>query len=280
MGADSGSFVGSTSGSFFGSSNASNSNCSVKSRQGTSSSSSSNHNYGNLFGGGISERNKLLNSKIIEINIGIEPIGPKIGHFLTNNFIVNQRKVWLPSHLGGGTFCHHLSCLLKLSNSESLILEFGGYYGKEPSYKNNIYYWNIDGLRFCKMTYSEYQAKIDNGIKGARILKNSELTFENKMTVKELIQRCCNEGKWRASDYNLSSNNCQDFIAKVIEILKVKRIKSFSHNFALTQIPPCILKALEKNEDRKVLKFFEKIPVLGVYIETGIGIADAIKSGK
>ena len=79
---------------------------------------------------------------------------------------------------------------------------------------------------------------------------------------------------------NLSSNNCQDFIAKVIEILKVKRIKSFSHNFALIQIPPCILKALEKNEDRKVLQFFEKIPVLGVYIETGICIADAIKSGK
>jgi hypothetical protein len=98
MGADSGSFVGSTSGSFFGSSNASNSNCSVKSRQGTSSSSSSNHNYGNLFGGDISEKNKLLNSKIIEINIGIEPIGPKIGHFLTNNIIVNpiNTRVFIP----------------------------------------------------------------------------------------------------------------------------------------------------------------------------------------
>lgn len=276
MGADSGSFVGSTSGSFFDSSNASNSNCSAKSRQGTSSSSSSNHNYGNLFGGGIREKNKLLNSKIIEINIGIEPIGPKIGHFFTNNFIVNQQKVWLPSHLGGSTFCHHLSCLLTLSNSESLILEFGAYYGKEPSYKNNIYYWKIDGLRFCKMTYSEYQDKIGNGIYGGGILENSELTFENKMTLKELILKCCNEGKWRANDYNLASNNCQDFIAKVIEILNVKRIYSFSHNFALTQIPPCILKELEKNEDRKVLRFFEKIPILGVCIEEAVLTADNI----
>lgn len=280
MGADSGSFVGSTSGSFFGSSNASNSNCSVKSRQGTSSSSSSNHNYGNLFGDDFSEKNKLLNSKIIEINIGIEPIGSKIGHFFTNNIIAKQQKLWLPSHLGGSTFCHHLSCLLTLSNSESILLEFGAYYGKEPSYKNNIYYWNIDGLRFCKMTYSEYQDKINNGIKGARILKNSELTFENKMTVKELIRKCCKEGKWRANDYNLASNNCQDFIAKVIEILNVKRIKSFTHNYALAIIPPCILKSLEKNEDRKVLKFFEKIPILGVYIETAVYVADTIKSGK
>ena len=72
MGSDSGSFVGSSSGSFFASSTASNSNCSVKSRAGTSSSSSSNHfqeqglsNYNQK----MNERNKLLNSKIIEINI-------------------------------------------------------------------------------------------------------------------------------------------------------------------------------------------------------------------
>ena len=150
MDSDSGSFVGSSSGSFFASSTASNSNCSVKSRAGTSSSSSSNHfqeqGLSNYFQK-MNERNKLLNSKIIEINIGIEPIGPKIGHFLTNNIFVNHRRLFMPSHLGGGTFCHHLSCLFKLENSETLILEYGGYYGKEPSYQNCVHYWRKRWLK-------------------------------------------------------------------------------------------------------------------------------------
>ena len=52
----------------------------------------------------MNERNKLLNSIIIEIYIGNEPIGPKIGHFLTNNIFVNHQRLFMPSHLGGGTF--------------------------------------------------------------------------------------------------------------------------------------------------------------------------------
>ena len=44
-------------------------------------------------------------------------------------------------------------------------------------------------------------------------------------------------GHWRAFDYNLSSNNSQDFIAKVIGVLKVKRKKSYTHRLALVNIP-------------------------------------------
>ena len=45
-------------------------------------------------------------------------------------------------------------------------------------------------------------------------------------------------------------------------------------------IPPCILKSLEKNEDKKALIFFEKIPILGVYVEACCHISDATKSKK
>ena len=64
-------------------------------------------------------------------------------------------------------------------------------------------------------------------------------------------------GHWRAFDYNLSSNNSQDFIAKVIGVLKVKRKKSYTHSSALIKIPPCILRALEKMKVGRHLDFFK-----------------------
>ena len=276
---ESGSGIGYSFGLFFRSSNSLNSNFLVQSREGTSSSSSSN-NYQSqkkkeIFG----ERIRILNSQIEEIEIGIEPIGSKAMHKIVNNkFIGTIRKLALPTYLGGGTFCHHLSCLLKIrggglfGTEEKIILEYGGYFGDEPDYKNYVHYWQEDGLRFSLMTGVDYSKKIRQAGEGSEILS---VLFENKMTVKQLITKCCKEGDWRAYDYNVASNNCQDFIAKVIGVLCVKRKYSYTHK--LTKIPPCIMRALEKNEGRKVLRVLQTIPLLGNVIELGASVAESVE---
>ena len=121
------------------------------------------------------------------------------------------------------------------------------------------------------MTKMDYNRKITEAGEGNEIV---DTIFENKMTVQELITKCWKEGNWRAYDYNIASNNCQDFIAKVIEVLCVKRINSYTYK--LTKIPPCIMRALEKNEGKKVLRFFQKIPWLGNVVEIGAFIAESV----
>ena len=273
----SGSAIGSTFGLLFGSSNSLNSNFSVQSREGTSSSSSSNHYESQKKKEKYGERNRILNSQIEEIKIGIEPIGSKGMHKVINNKVIGTwRKLALPAYFGGGTFSHHLSCLLKIrgglfENEEYIILEYGGYFGDEPDYKNYVHYWQEDGLRFSIMTKMDYNRKITEAGEGNEIV---DTIFENKMTVQELITKCWKEGNWRAYDYNIASNNCQDFIAKVIEVLCVKRINSYTYK--LTKIPPCIMRAFEKNEGKKVLRFFQKIPWIGNIVEIGAFIAESV----
>ena len=277
-----GSGIGSSFGLFFGSSNSLNSNFSVQSREGTSSSSSSNHYASQKKRDNFCERVSILNSQIEGIEIGIEPIGSRAMHKIVNNkFIGTLRKFALPTYLGGGTFCHHLSCLLKIrerglfGTEEHIILEYGGYFGDEPDYKNYVHYWKEDGLRFSLMSETDYSKKIREAGEGSDDLF---VLFENKMTVQQLITKCCSEGNWRAYDYNVASNNCQDFIAKVIDILGVKR--KYSYTRKITNIPPCIMKALEKNEGRKVLRVFQKIPLLGNFVELGSNIAESFKEAN
>ena len=142
MGIRSWSVIGPTSGSFFNASNNLNSNFSVKSRAGISSFSSSNNYHSQKIYEIREEREMILNSIIQDIKIGIEPIGFKEIHKIVNNeYISRIRNFFLPAYLGGGTFCHHLSCLLKIGFNEYIILEYGGYFGGEPNYKNYIHYW-------------------------------------------------------------------------------------------------------------------------------------------
>ena len=193
----------------------------------------------------------------------------------------------IPTYLGGGSFVYHLSCLLTLEcifySDITLILEFGAYPGSEPGYKNYIHYVynsvNEGGLRFSKMTESDYREKVINDKKGAVILEN--LTIDNKMTLKELIDKCKNNSSWKANDYNLASHNCQDFIAKVIEILKVKRTDKdetkYSHLAGKLSIPPAILKALEKNDTPTIIRVTQQIPFIDTYAEIAAKIYSKFK---
>lgn len=282
MGAKSGSVISSIPSSFFEGSNYLGSNCSVRSREGRSSSKSSNR-YENqkekeIYG----EREKLLNSKIREIRIGIEPIGLRAGHIIS--YSTKYIRSFLPSHLGGGTFTHHASCWLRLDCSEEIILEYGGYTGGDITYKHYIHYAEEDGLRFSIMNYNDYLHTIKNDKIGSEEL--FFLDFENIMTLQELIDKCNEkEGKkWIKNNYNLSSHNCQDFVATVIEILKVSRsdneLSKFRHNMSIATYPPVIVNALEKNENRNVINFIESLPVVGRIIEFPAFMYSAIKGIK
>jgi hypothetical protein len=238
----------------------------VKSRQGTSSSESSNKYQPQIEQEILGERNKLLNSKIFGINIGIEPLSNPSIHAISDCIPLRILKGGLPSHLGGSTFLHHLSCLLELEDCY-VILEYGGYFGTEKKFKNYVHYWNEDGLRFSIMDGEDYEYEIFKKKYGAKLIYNPELIMGNNMTLLELITKCCSKMRTRAKDYDALTNNCQDFIAKVIEVLNLKRRRCYEHNYSLKSIPPVIVKAFEENEDMKALIFFEKIPILGLIIE-------------
>ena len=182
----------------------------------------------------------------------------------------------LPSHLGGGKFFYHLSCLLGLEKTkEYVILEYGAYFGKEPTYKNYIYYVydpvEEGGLRFSKMNYDDYLHKIYNGKEGAVVIFG--LDIDKKMTLKDLLFECKLYSSWTAKDYNLFTHNCQDFIAKVIEVLKVKRDISnetkYCHIEGKLSYPPVILNALENNDTPTALKIAAKIPIVNWFTELG-----------
>ena len=281
----SGKCISSLFGSGFASSTSSGSNSFDKSRRGISSSNSCNKFVEQLLNPLAKERNFLLNCRIKKILIGIEPIGTKFGHEIS--YYGRGLRAYIPTYLGGGSFVYHLSCLLTLErifySDITLILEFGAYHGSEPGYKNYIHYVydsvNEGGLRFSKMTESDYREKVINDKKGAVILEN--LTIDNKMTLQELIDRCKNNSSWKANDYNLASHNCQDFIAKVIEILKVKRTDKdetkYSHMTGKLSIPPAILKALEKNDTPTIIRVTEQIPFISFYAELGAKIYSKFK---
>lgn len=274
-------------GSGFALSASSGSNPFNKSRMGQSSSNSFNKFMPQSQIQKSNERQHLLNSKIDKIIIGIEPIGTKVGHAFS--YYGKVIKAQLPTYLGGGTFVHHLSCLLTLKEflfDTTIILEFGAYYGAEPGYKNYIHYVynpvNEGGLRFSKMSESDYRSKVNNDKKGAVIIDN--LTIDNKITLEELIRRCKNDSSWKANDYNLATHNCQDFIAKVIEILKVKRTDNdktkYSHIAGKLNYPPVIVKALEKNDTPIALRITQRIPYISNFAEIGGFIYSKFKSNN
>ena len=172
-------------------------------------------------------------------------MGPGAFHFISQN---NGLKLFLPAYLGGSTYAHHASCFLGFENDFSVKLEYGGYYGDEPNYSNPVYYWNKDGLRFTGMSWEEYKKIVDVSKSGSQLI--ILLKVKNKMLLKDLLINCCKEGNWRAKDYNLISNNCQTFIAKVIKILNVVRDDAnpsrFMHNASLFYVSTSNSRSLGK----------------------------------
>ena len=203
------------------------------------------------------ERLSLLDSCILHMHIGIEPLqGNTFQRFFRNILGTN----------------FHYSCFLKLSSDpyEGIILEYGAYFGtQDSSYKNYIHYGEgkEDGIRFSKMSFKDYEKKIHNGLKGSQIIGNF-IVINNKMTLGRLFEECISksEKNWGSSDYNISSHNSETFILKVIELLKVTRDAKepyvFRYYIRHAIFPPEILKALEDNESEEVKSNNEAKPPL------------------
>ena len=148
-----------------------------------------------------------------------------------------------------------------LKSKEGIILEYGAYYGENSSHKNYIHYGakrKDDGIRFCKMSFDNYEKKIHNGLNGSQIIGRTIVIINVEMTLRELIEECVSKSdkNWGSRDYSIFSHNCKNFIFKVIEVLKVIRDPHnsllFHYNIRHGLFPPEILEALEKNESKEV----------------------------
>lgn len=95
-----------------------------------------------------------------------------------------------------------------------------------------------------------------------------ECEIENEISLGEL----CNSFKgeeWKAKNYNLYKHNCQDFVAKVIKILKAKR--KYVIDLIRTRekfiFPNCIISSLRDNEGFSSLNFLGSIPLFGPFYD-------------
>ena len=98
-----------------------------------------------------------------------------------------------------------------------------------------------------------------------------DLYIKNEMTFGDLIDKFSNG--WTAVDYNLFTHNCQDFVGKVIEILKAYRPLELARQLLYEiELPRVVVNALKDNESEertttefKVRRVLEKIPLINLY---------------
>ena len=99
---------------------------------------------------------------------------------------------------------------------------------------------------------------------------NFDLYIKNEIKFVELINNFSNG--WTAVDYNVVTHNCQDFVGKVIEILKAYRPLELSRQLLYEiELPRVVVNALKDNESEenttqvKVRRVLEKIPLINLY---------------
>ena len=168
---------------------------------------------------------------------------------------------------------------------------------KRHENNNNIFWYiNGDGLRITKIN-NAYFGNNNNNINKSHIVSqiiatnhygigidefkkiNSKLYFnhlfdcidcnvENKITLKELCNNFKGD-KWKAKTYNVIYNNCQDFAAKIIKLLKATR-KNDNHKIRSIEklcLPNCIISALWDNEKLSITNSVGRIPLVGLFYD-------------
>ena len=169
-------------------------------------------------------------------------------------------------------------------------------YGEIKRHENNNIFWYIngDGLRIIKINNANFDNNKNNksqivsqiiatnhyGIGIDEFYEiNSKLYFnylfdcidcnvENKITLTEL----CNyfkDDKWKAKNYNIIYNNCQDFAAKIIKLLKATRKNDYHkiRSFEKLCLPNCIISALWDNEKLSFINTMGRIPFIGLFYD-------------
>ena len=251
----------------------------------SSSSTGSNYFYKNKDNNKKDEvrKDELLDDEIEKIYLGFEKIGLPIHGFTDHAFFVT--RIFLPSEIPiiSGKRWLHESLLLKTKKGYSICVEYGEYKGEDmtdrdkDSYKT--YYWfpSSYGLRFAEMNYDIYKKyKLDYDSYSERIFP---LQYGRNITLRQALNECNNSNQWTYDNYNLAKQNCQDFVAKFIEVVRAYRREGEAyrglHNLSSAKIPKVILKEIERNEDDG-WNTVGKVPVVGPIIGAFHGIFSKI----
>ncbi len=193
-------------------------------------------------------RYELLFSKIDHLYIGFTPLLISWIHKL-NNKIVGFRKI-LPTFLSAKRFVHSSIFLAtkqydKDNNSNDgggLLIEYGVYIKHSDDYEYKVFYPFKDGLRFTEMNVEDFKAIMNeknqktNNIPFIKCKVNSDNNLQNVILraifgkeynpddISFFYNVFCNRDKnneymkiYDAKKYNLFNNNCQHFVARIIE---------------------------------------------------------------
>lgn len=101
------------------------------------------------------------------------------------------------------------------------------------------------------MSYNEFIKYVTKNGKYSQEGRIIELEVKNKyIKLENLIQNIAQKMGLKLKDYNVGDNNCQDFIAPLIESLDAVRNedKREYHIKSKLHIPPTTLEKMEKNE--------------------------------
>ena len=231
----------------------------------------------------IEKKEKLLKERITKIYLGFEKIGLPIHGFTDSVFFIS--RIFLPSEIPivSGKRWLHASLLLETENDYSIVVEYGGYKGEKMDDKDKdtyeTYYWfeKDYGVRFAEMSYNTYKKyKLDYDSYSERIFP---LQCGRNITLGQALENCNYYKRWSFKNYDLASQNCQDFAATFIRVTGAYREKGESHrglhNLSSAVIPKCILKEIENNEDDG-WNTAGKIPVVGPIIGVFYGIFSKI----
>jgi hypothetical protein len=120
------------------------------------------------------------------------------------------------------------------------------------------------------MASKYYQIKYEEFYKEAQKEDSSiffsyiECDIANKISLEDLCNNFKGE-EWEAKKYDIWEHNCQHFAAKVIEILKAKRIHDIDkiRMNEKEKLPNCIINALWNNEELSKINTLGRIPIIG-----------------
>ena len=226
-----------------------------------------------------SREDELLDDKIEKIYVGFEKIGLPIHGFTDHAFFIT--RIFLPSEIPiiSGKKWLHASLLLKTKKGYSICVEYGGYDGEDmidrdkDTYKTYYWFTSSHGIRYAEMNYNIYKTyKLDYDSYSERIFP---LECGRNITLRKALSECNKSRKWSFANYDLANQNCQDFVAKFIEVTGAYRREGEAyrglHNLSSSKIPKVILKEIEKNEDDG-WNTVGKVPVVGPIVGAFYGI--------
>ena len=248
-----------------------------------SSFSSSSTNNSNIKSDESSREDLILDDEIVKMYLGFEKIGLPIHGFTDIAFFLP--RIFLPSRtpIISGKRWLHASLLLETKNDYSIVVEYGAYDGDDIVTKDNnnnytahkTYYWfeQSHGLRYAELNYYDY--KYDKLAYDSYSERIFPLECGRRRTLRQVLRECNSQKKWTCANYDLACQNCQDFIAKFLDVIdgyrKEKTAYRGLHNLSSTKIPVVILNILEKNED-DAMNTVEKVPIVGPIIGAFYGI--------